>query len=250
MVSKFNLYDFLGYVLPGTVAFGLLCWFARDFLSLPLPFTVDSFGKSLLAVAISYSLGHFIQSYGNRLERRLVKLWGGWFSVTFLREDNAHYTARFKANLAHFTDTAFDSMKTKSDGALSQREVFDLCYSLVVQQTPARHVEVFNGMYGLYRGFLAATWLGIGVSAAITLKSVSIYTLQAIGIALPNQPFFAIEPITAALAAFGSIGFIALRGPIQCRLERFARRFADAVYRSFYAWYIVNHRQTLTPPQE
>jgi len=241
METKFNFYDFVGYVIPGALLLGLLYWASISFFALPLTVKVDSIGESILFVASSYFAGHLVQALGNVLEAREVKKWGGWYSVQFLRDSDTHYTPQFKREIKRIAEKMFGlSPEAETTNSVSKdkryQEIFNLCYALIVQEGAATHTEIFNGIYSLYRGMLAAVWIGLVISLAIFLKASILAVLALVKAQLPQGDLFKANATLIAFSALASILFGLCIRPIRKRFARFGWRFADSVYRNFYVW--------------
>lgn len=241
MQSKFNFYDFVGYVIPGGLILALLYWFCLGFFALEWPIKLNSIGESLLFLAASYFFGHLIQALGNMIERRRVKKWGGWFSEQFLREDNDFYTSEYKTKLKECANQKFGLSTDLPSGneeiqKKRRQEIFSFCYSLIVQENVAVHTEIFNAIYSLYRGMLASVWIGIIISSIITLKHLIWWIFSKLNITFPPFAFFHFEKLQLELGIALLAFFIVCIHPIEARLKRFARHFANSVYRSFYVW--------------
>jgi len=242
MESKFNFYDFIGYIIPGAFIFILLFWFLFAFFSFELPFKVISIGGSILFLFFSYFLGHLVQSLGNIVEKKLLEKWGGWFSEQFLRDDNNYYTCEFKNKLKKITCELFGFSYNGSSNDEEQKkrreQIFNLCYSLIVQKNVALHTEIFNGIYGLYRGILIVWDVGIIISFLITLKHLMWLFFLVQDIEPPIGPFWRFENFQLILGIIFLFFFIFSHSTLESRLKRFSQRFVDSVYRNFYVWYI------------
>ena len=108
----------------------------------------------------------------------------------------------------------------------------------------APHTEIFNGLYGLYRGLLTVNWIGFIIAIITTLKQGILWILIIVDINYDFGYFgnFYIEHLMIGgvfilLFYFASIIF-------EKRLKRFSLRFADSVYRNFYALYSRIHARS------
>jgi len=241
MNNKFNFYDFIGYVIPGSLGCVFLYWFSEGFFGFSLHLEVKSIGESILFLGLAYFIGHLIQTYGNAIEKSAVRGWGGWFSEQFLRDDNSYYTPVFKSALRESMKTVFGESAELGTNDETQRtrrqELFNLCYTLIVQEGAALHTEIFNGVYSLYRGMIAATNIGIIVSAVITAKHILLLLLPLLTISVPSSPFWFFSDFHLGVGIGAFISSILIRRPMKERFKRFAQHFANSVYRSFYVWF-------------
>lgn len=239
MQNKFNFYDFIGYVIPGSLACVFLYWLFVGFFAVLVSVDLKSFGESILFLGLAYFLGHLVQAYGNRIEAKAVKNWGGWFSEQFLRDDNLYFTPAFKSSLRDAINKVFGDQTDfgSSDQKARRQELFNLCYSLIVQESAALHTEIFNGVYSLYRGMLAATNIGIFVSTLITVKQLILLLLPSFNFGVPSSPFWYFSDFHFGIGIAALLFFLLIRKPLTERFKRFAQHFANSVYRNFYVWF-------------
>jgi hypothetical protein len=241
MDIDFNFYDFVSYIIPGTFLFGLLYWFLKGFCALELTIEINSIGESVLFIVASYSLGHLVQVVGNVIEERQKEKWGGWFSEQLLRPDNKHYSMEFKAHIKKFIREIFELSPDISPGGEEiskkrRQEVFGLCYSFIVQEKIASHTEIFNGIYGLFKGFLSVVWIGIPLSVLIISKHLLWFVLSLKNVSLPEGLFWQYDLLQVKIGVPLLVVSILLIHPMECRFKYFAEKFADSVYRTFYVW--------------
>lgn len=231
MSDKFNFYDFVGYIIPGAAVLALIYWLYVGLFHQPADLAVDSLGDSIIFLAAAYFVGHVVQALSQVIARRLrVEAFADQYSEQLLSATDTHFTPAFRADLVKAITAVFYPPAAPGASAPSQtldisapqarRDAFDLCYSLIVQQSADAHTELFNGIYGLLRGMFVALCLAILVAIAIILRNaLAGNRLQwGLGIAV----------LVAALLALP---------PVISRAKSFSEQFAESVYRSFYAWY-------------
>lgn len=245
--TPFNLYDFIGYLMPGAFVLALVYWLLVGFLGLPLPLSLDSVGESIVFLVAAYFAGHLIQMLGKRIERGKIEQWGGWFSERFLDDDDNFYSPEFKARIRALAQQVFHLTPASPGSPASRqqtREIFNLCYSLVMQEGIGAQTEVFNATYSLYRGMLAGMRVAVGVGALVGVKHLALYLLGWRGVPLPTVPFYAYSDLHLALAVL----MLALAAVAIPRLAHqwkvFSQHFANSIYRGFYVWCI---RRAITP---
>lgn len=167
--------------------------------------------------------------------------WGGWFSEQFLRDDNSYYTPSFKSALGDAIKSVFGHSGELGSNDETQKarrqELFNLCYTLIVQEGAALHTEIFNGVYSLYRGMLAVTNIGIIVSAVITAKQILLIVLPLSRISVSSSPFWSFSDFHLTLSIGVFVSSVLIRFPLKERFKRFAQHFASSVYRNFYVWF-------------
>lgn len=246
MHNKFNFYDFIGYVIPGSLGCVFLYWLINGFFGFYFYLEFKSIGESILFLALAYLIGHLIQTYGNLIEKSAVREWGGWFSEQFLRDDNSYYTTAFKSALRESIKTVFHESAELGTNDETQRqrrqELFNLCYALIVQEGVALHTEIFNSVYSLYRGLIAATNVAIVVSAVITVKYILLLLLPFFRVSIPLSHFWSFSVFHLGIGISTLILSLLVRIPLKERLKRFAQYFANSVYINFYAWFKCKYR--------
>lgn len=216
-----NLYDFLGYIIPGI----LTAWAAQvlivDVLRLPVGLTFGgSATETAFFVVASFIVGHLVQGVAELLEPVLlnprVKTGDGWRrmfpSERFRLEDDLHFSKDFKEAFEQKAATLFRL-------PVGAREAFDLAYAYIITHGYGAHTELFNAIYGMSRGLLLATLLGAGVYIIQVVDAVTIHDNAEVA---KEAAVFAILLCVGSVLAFS-------------RARRFSRRFADSVYRAFLA---------------
>jgi hypothetical protein len=245
MQFKTNFQDLANYLMPGIVFLLLLIWLSFGFIGLKIQPDISSIGALAIILILGYVLGSVAQAVGNVLEARYEKKWKGKYGDIVLRSDNEILTPKFKAQVIHYIQAGLHLDVISTTGQNSSAEIkharmeaFHECQTLLVQTNSSQRVDIFQGLYGLYRGLLAVGVIGVVISALIFLKQVTILGLGVNGVSVPNHPFFAYDELQliASIAVF--VLFVIARLPLYRRLRRFAEHYAVAVYQSFYAWCI------------
>jgi len=147
VTNKFELYDILGFLIPGTL---LVCWVPICFPSI---FSIASFLKfpnafSVIALtAWAVMLGHLMQAIGSIIEPAIQRTWGGRRSLTALDDGIGRYLSK----------SAADRIRGKLAGLVgSQASDTDL-FSYALQRTDAGSIGRagrFNSLYAYHRGLI------------------------------------------------------------------------------------------------
>ncbi|MDQ5823412.1 MAG: hypothetical protein M3441_04260 [Chloroflexota bacterium] len=254
MQDKFDIYDLLGYIIPGALALGLLYWFSTGFLALTWPLELNSLGESLVLIVVGYFFGQIVQAVGHKLSRRYIEKWGGYFSQQFVHPDNTTFSAEFKKQVQQCAEEAFGIPYAPPDAnekiqVAQRQEIYQLCYTLVMAEKLGQRAQLFIGTYGLYRGLIVVGWMGVAVSAAIALKQITICLLLARNVSapylgLPGDRFWGYDELQLFLGVV-ALPFFALAIPLlKERLKTFAEHYAAEVYRTFYVWCQTKRRST------
>jgi hypothetical protein len=158
---KLNFYDFAGILAPGAVAvYGL----ARIYPELGLIVRDEkiSFGELGLLLILAYVAGHLLQSLGNLIEWLWWKPCGGmptdWIRT---RKRDILAEAQWKKLPAKIRQVlkidCSDDLSTvsKKDWFSIRKQV----YSVVKKAGGAERIDIFNGLYGMFRGVAAGLFV-------------------------------------------------------------------------------------------
>jgi hypothetical protein len=159
LTNKFELYDILGFLIPGTL---LVCWLPVCFpaasivtsnLNFPSAFSV------LALTALAVMFGHLIQAIGSIVEPVIYWTWGGRRSKTAFKDGINGYLSK----------SAAGRIKTKLERvAGSETSDMDLFY-YALQRTDAAGIGRtgrFNSLYAYHRGLVVFFLLAIVLFAA------------------------------------------------------------------------------------
>jgi len=200
LVSLFSLYDFLGYVLCGA---GVLVGSYWAFSELPLePGTAAMFG----VIALSYAVGHAVQSLATVWEDTYWKHWGMPSTNRMVPgKDGAYDDALRSLILARVEQiTGRRDLQINDAFAVARAE-------LRARQADGR-AELMNTMYGLCRGLM-------------TTAAVLVPTFVTAGLVTDDW-----KRLLIGAALMLVLGVLYLR-----RTTRYSYRFADQVWRDFGA---------------
>jgi hypothetical protein len=238
VASKFNFYDFLGYIIPGsflTLVFAYLLFSSLGETDV-LVKNLSGFGETIIFLVIGYFVGHLIQVRGAWIEREEKKRWGGWFSIQFLRKDNNHYTEDFKRRLKESAEKQFGIVEIKGGRKEIRdrryQEIFQLCYTSVVQKGASGQADIFNAICLMLRGILAVCEV-VAIIAGLAVvfdiyQLINYWRESAMTYFMGELPSLAIAAAILAIALF-----LRLRPVLRDRLKHFAELFVDSIYRNF-----------------
>ncbi len=242
MQPRFNFYDFVGYIIPGTLGTLFTVAFLNRVLGvgeLSLD-SISGFSGTLLFLILIYFVGHVIQALGRIVEQKEVERWGGWPSERFLRPEDTRYSSEFKEQLLG-TAMEYFTVKPVTAEAGSERirqwrqELFGLCYALIVQKGVAQHTETYNGIYGLWRGLLVSFYVGFWVFLVESLKHV--WWIASIATTTGGDGISRVQLEPFALSVIATLFFGMSLPFARSRFKHFGERFVDSVYRNFLAYY-------------
>lgn len=144
LLSKFNVYDQVGYLLVGSISLIVLY---LDSLFFDFIFPKYDLNSSIIWLIVTYFLGHIIQSIANII----------------IKEKKEDFNEKEKKIL----EIAKEFFEIKS---LSEEEVWNLCYMMAFAKDITGQISTFNAYYSLYRG-----WFVIFVLESLFLLLLNIF---------------------------------------------------------------------------
>lgn len=243
MSNRLNFYDFLSYIIPGSLAVFLVLYFMGSILGTPgvLISYVSGFGETIVFLIVGYFAGHLIQARGRQIELRQKDEWGGYFSIQFLRESNDFYTADFRRTLKRNAESEFGlPVDIAGNGVIQEQkdkryqEIFNLCYDFVVQKGVSRSTDIHNGIYGMFRGAIVVWEIGIFVALVAAVRHAAFlgYRFYSMGVSY-HEPETTQLIIGIVLLVF----FLGTKRFLKARFKHFGQRFVDSVFRNFLAYH-------------
>jgi hypothetical protein len=241
MLDKFNVYDLLGYLLPGATVALMLYWVSTVAFGVELPALQTDFGTSVFFLGLSYLVGQIVHGLGSIYEADLIKRSDGKrLSEKLLLEDNPDGAPGFTPELR---GSIFEAAEDVFGVAEEPHEIFEQCYALVVQKGIAQHTEIFLALNGLARSMLVASSIGFVLGVLLVANQIMLHA-QFLGVTPESTGIWSLSAPQLQLGGVALVGFgVAI--PLMLRaFERYRRYFAESVYYNFLAWY---GRQMLTP---
>lgn len=184
-MKSFDFYEFTGVLCPGVVVLFSAAMIVPEFAPI-LQTSSVTVGDLGLFVILSYVAGHLVQAFGNLLETRIWRLFGGmptdWVrtgkNTLLSAQQNALVQERLKDQIG------------KPLAELTEKEWYAVTrsvYAAVHSAGRAARVDTFNGNYGLFRGLAAAflfsaamllamlsfTWAAVVILLACTLLAIT-----------------------------------------------------------------------------
>lgn len=171
MIERFNFYDIYGYLLPGTLLFGLL-WLPFG-LSQGLP--ANELSTTLLLLVLSYVAGHVLQTIATAVVPSKVLDKQGELrqrSNVLLDADDTQFSADFKKDLGEKIKKAFhvEVMGDDEKHRSSRNAAFFQARAYLIRAKCASYVEQFEGLYAMMRGLGCAFYLGTAYLAGWALS--------------------------------------------------------------------------------
>lgn len=254
MDTKFNLYDFLAYVIPGAIVFVLFYWFCVGFLTLSVSISsVPDATSFLLVLAVSYFLGHVVQAAGAKYQKKKEEK-KGWKSEQYLQDGNKHYTDAYKKKLKEYIQQTFG---LDVDTAKLHQEVFYLCNALIHKKTSTDDTDTFHATCALYRSMYITIWIGLIVSGLIAVRPFISWFLQLLHInaffaslGIQLKDFLAFNGIQSLLGIIFFFFFLWSTTWLKSRWDQYTEYYVDSVFTNFYAWYCSKHNQQPIPLQK
>lgn len=158
LVSRFNMYDHLAYILVGfyqiSILYVLYSILVGQFVENMTVFLKIDY--SLVLLLCSYLTGHLVQGLSNVFERGEEQ-----------KKDNPAKNLPFVIQGAkRFFGLA---------NSVLDKYVWQYCYLYALSNDFSGHVVLFNSMYSLYRGFWIASLIGLLISGIVVIAQSFFY---------------------------------------------------------------------------
>ena len=221
-MSQFNVYDIFGYLLPGAVVVVVCLAAFSQYVPISLQPTL---GESAVLIVVCYIVGHFLRaSIADKI--KAVRP-----SEDILSAGNRTFTEEIKSQIGDGLVSIFSAPSSRSYSLTNdQQQYFNLAYALIVQKNAAGYTPIYNSLYALYRGLLAAS----GLSSVIVIVSFSF--------SLCSGPDF--QRVILHLLSFVVLGYLTWgvpfrnkKSPLRTQFDKYSELFAASVYRNFLVWY-------------
>jgi hypothetical protein len=170
--GKFDYYDAVAHVIPGTIGC-LFLFFTLDLLGIVLPrLDVGGLGLAGIGFAVAYTLGHLLQSISSSLEPLYYACWGGLPSANLLERESRHFSNEQRQTLIQELVVFFkvkEKCPANRQGIRSfHQRLFERSMTLCNKNKLGR-VEAFVAIYGFHRVLLTTFLLGFVACATIWL---------------------------------------------------------------------------------
>ena len=154
MGSKFDAYEIIGVIAPGSI---LLFGFALLFPDLKALFFEQGFsvGDLGLFLVLSFVAGHLIQAVGNLLEAAVWKPFGGMPTDWLIGKPEKLIHATQVERLRQAAQTDF-GCELQNVAVSDWRPIVREMYAAVQAAGHTARIDSFNRTYGLMRGVTAA----------------------------------------------------------------------------------------------
>jgi hypothetical protein len=159
MKKDFSFYEFVGILMPGCIfLFGVNFILLRNTAN--QLFDVAKIGETIIFLAVSYATGHFIQAFGNILEKGIWWVYGGMPTEWLLTPN------RFKKRLFAnpLNQQICDKVVAKYGNGI--KHVGMLVYNHIFLAGKNSRIDIFTGNYSLFRGLSVASLI-LGTIAII-----------------------------------------------------------------------------------
>ena len=170
MVEKFDYYDAIAHIIPGTVAC-LFILYVFDILGISLPKVSEGpLAQVGIGVAVAYTVGHLLQGLASTLEPVYYVFWGGKPSIKLLEHSSRQFSDAQRQELIHSMVRFFGVEEecpedARKKGGYYQR-LFERGMALCNRQKLGR-VESFVTSYAFHRVLLTTFLLSFLVSLGI-----------------------------------------------------------------------------------
>jgi hypothetical protein len=179
MIERFNFYDIYGYLLPGTLLFGLF-WIPFG-LTLGLP--SKEISSTLLLLVLAYIAGHVLQTVALVVVPSRVRDPKGNLrapSNILLDADDPKFNEDFKTDLTDKLKKAFNKKSLAEDSG--RTDAFFQARAYLIRNKASSYVEQFEALYAMMRGLGCAFLVGFAYLAGWTVSFH--WKVQGVGLAM------------------------------------------------------------------
>lgn len=159
LISKFNLYDHLGYLFVGIyqiISLYILISItqSKEFPDLSLFIALEN---SIGLLIVSYFVGHLVQGISNFFDNLInLNVFRRLFKKVKSENDKKEEA---KKQWEFITNKAKDFFQLPQN--IKRSQIFKYCHLYALSNDFSGHVSLFNSMYSFYRGFFISTLLNL-----------------------------------------------------------------------------------------
>jgi hypothetical protein len=238
VLDKFNVYDFLGYLIPGATVVLTIYWVGKWAFGVPFPDLQTDLSSSIFFIGLSYVVGHFVQGFGSMYETWLNGKWKppARLSERLLwqeKDNGVTPDQQLAPQVVPQVVSAAEDVFKLAAGDANHAAVFEQCYALVTQQGLGQLTAVYLALNGLARGMLIATIVGFLAGLAIVLKQIVLI----VGGGGSSTGTWTVSYQQLVLGLVVMLTLIPVALLLIREFNRFRGYFARSVYYNFLAWY-------------
>lgn len=175
-MKQFDLYEFIGVIVPGSIVGVLIVLEVDTFRSL-LGADGMSLGGAGFFLIAAFVLGQFVQSLGNVVEQ-IVWQFGGWPTDRVRSSQQALISSKQREQLESMVASMEDTSQSLKDYTPQDwKAVTARIAARVRGAAKPNQVELANRNYGLFRGIAAAMLLIIAWHVTSVDRDWSVLTL-------------------------------------------------------------------------
>jgi hypothetical protein len=211
--SVFGLYEIFSNIMPGLILLVTLWEFVGSFWHAPI-LTLDSNVLLVFFVLLSFILGVAIQALSAPFEKWVFTVrHRGYPSSKLLDADDITFPDDFKKRIRRLVHAHLGISRSSTS-----QQIFDLCYTYLVQNNISRRVTMFLNMYSFCRN----------MSVAMLAEAAVLFIWGALGF--------------PSLVVFGLLSTV-LAFLFYHRSVRYSFSFATEVFRGYYVDQMQGERQ-------
>src|ERR1700733_934692 len=163
MSEKFNYYDAIANLVPGTIAC-LFVFYTLLLLGIVVPkLDLGSLGEVGVGVAVAYTMGHLLQSLASTFEPFYFHVWGGKPAIRLLKFTSPQFSQEQRSALVEDLVRYFKVTQKCPDDPSGAKQfhqrLFDQCMTLCNRNKLGR-VASFNAVYAFHRALLTTFLIG------------------------------------------------------------------------------------------
>jgi hypothetical protein len=236
MFERFNFYDFYGYFVPGGFFWMCVAPLAYAIWTLVAgtapPVGNLGLGESVILLFVAYVTGHVLQTLARFY--RILDDKNRDLGTSLLRigrtpgSDRSIFSDSLRGAIHDAIAARLGIAKVDHSNVDEEtcRERFQLAYSHVIVTKSASYVEIYNGLYALYRGLYCVALL-CGQVTKVVLIVWLLYHILAV--TLRHLWPLGVQLVSLGVLFTAMIGFQLMLEPLRQRFQEFSNNFARAV---------------------
>lgn len=189
MKERYNSYDYIGVIAPGTVVVFVLTvhYPALRTLLVNDGITVGGLG---LFVLLAFITGHLLQAVGNIYEALLWKPFGGIPSNWIVSDKQSLVSKDQKEKIRSFLMNRYGDFDWQTVSSKDWYSISRELYKIIEAKGDIQRIEVFNRNYGLMRGVASAFAVASFLIAFILDSPVEYILYSVLGLALATARMY------------------------------------------------------------
>lgn len=180
--ARFGLYELFANIIPGTIFLMFLVYIGVqiNLLTYNNIINIINYNYTLIIIMftiLSFVVGQVLQAWGSLFCYMIYKLqYGGFPSVNILDENKSSFPKHF---IKLIKEDVINNLNINDDDYNSQN-IFDLCYTYVIQNDISVRVINFLNMFEFSKNMMGTTFIMIIISVFMMKNNFQFYGLLSV----------------------------------------------------------------------